>query len=387
MIFLLSLSLESHMAVQSENPIIENFGTLPMDTQLLFSPKQMEKLQLKTQQTQVREPDTSPSQEMRNRALLMNSLLLASQQGRHQNLMAVKLFSRNKRTAQINGESMEEFLTQLEIKRRKLGLIEETKMVPTEGLDEDKMREIVTIMIQDEIRRKQMDTDKLRTNTEFGVSPETLATETPPLDIMGGSLALGGRLIPELGMESLTEAIMEEIKRRTNNQTSASALGEALTPSEGLPTPGVIIGLPIETQSPSHSPPPQVSVEELPSDSPGCRTLATKTCYKTPVIINKKVRSLSPSSCHRVSWELSENIITIWLDIFSQDCPEFATQIIIVDNNNYQNSIDKKNLCIIKPSELCRNRQCNRLIFVNDNDCCSESGTRAKRYSEYSFKL
>ena len=361
-----------------------------MDTQqFLFSPQQMEKLQLKTKQTQVREADTSQSQEMRN--LLMNSLLLASQQGRHQNVMAVKLFSRNKRTAQINEESMEEFLTQLEIKRRKLGLIEETKMVPTEGLNEDKMREIVTIMIQDEIRRKQMDTDKLRNNPEFGVSPErdfdSLATETPPIDIMGGSLALGGRLIPELGMESLTEAIMEEIKRRTNNQTSASALGEALTPSEGLPTPGVIIGLPIETQSPSHSPPPQVSVEELPSDSPGCRTLATKTCYKTPVIINKKVRYLSPSSCPRVSGEVSENIVKIWLDIFSQDCLKFATQIIIVNNNNYQNSIDKKNLCIIKTSELCRNRQCNRLIFVNDNVCCVESGTRAKRYSEYSLKL
>ena len=36
-------------------------------------------------------------------------------------------------------------------------------------------------------------------------------------------------------------------------------------------------------------PPPLITVEELPSE-PGCRTLATKTCYKTPIVINKKVR-------------------------------------------------------------------------------------------------
>ena len=44
-------------------------------------------------------------------------------------------------------------------------------------------------------------------------------------------------------------------------------------------------------------PPPLITVEELPSE-PGCRTLATKTCYKTPIVINKKVRHETHAS-HR----------------------------------------------------------------------------------------
>ena len=52
----------------------------------------------------------------------------------------------------------------------------------------------------------------------------------------------------------------------------------------------VIIGVPLEAGPSSQDLqlPPVVTVEELPSE-PGCRTLATKTCHKTPVIINKKV--------------------------------------------------------------------------------------------------
>ena len=232
----------------------------------------------------------------------MHSRFLASQdQTKH--LMALKLFNRNKREAQDIEKSMETLLKELEIKRRKLGLIEEDEQLPIDDIDENKMREIITIMIQDEIRRKQQENQQ-KLNPEFGVDVDALmveammketgeAREKSPPPSSTSLMPLGGRLIPtpDEGMDSLTEAIMEEIKRRTENQTRPETLGESLTPSEGfLSTPGVLIGVPIETRpsSPSQQLPPQVSVEELPSE-PGCRTLATKTCYKTPVIINKKV--------------------------------------------------------------------------------------------------
>jgi len=231
------------------------------------------------------------------------------------------------------------------VKRRKLGLIEEDNKLAIDNLDETKMREIVSIMIKDEIRKKQQETQR-RVNPEFGnraVIPEsdidTLMmmettensekSQTPSTGTMGdtiggiyeeifggttkgtlgGTLALGARLIPDQGVDSLTEEIMEEIKRRTENKTStvapSSSLGDTVAPDSGLPTPGVIIGVPIETQTGGQPPPPQVSVEELPSDSPGCRTLATKTCYKIPVIINKKVpfetcRSVPDVECHTI---------------------------------------------------------------------------------------
>ena len=229
----------------------------------------------------------------------MHSRFLASQdQNKH--LMALKLFNRNRREAQGTEKSRETLLKELEIKRRKLGLIEEDEILQVDDIDEDKMREIVTIMIQDEIRRKQQENQQ-KINPEFGVDSlmtEMKMTETggsrennPPPSSAG--MPLGGQLIPtpDKGLDSLTEAIIEEIKRRTENETKPESLGESLTPSEGfLATPGVLIGVPIETRlsSPDQQLPPQVSVEELPSE-PGCRTLATKTCYKTPVIINKKV--------------------------------------------------------------------------------------------------
>ena len=230
-------------------------------------------------------------------ALALHSFFLKSHQEQSRNLMAVKLFSRNKRAAQSTEESMEILLRQLDEKRRKLGLIEED-----EETEEKKMREIVTIMIKDEIRKKQQES-QVNTNPEFGdrgvipeINIETLMreenseeAENPSLETLGGTLALGGRIIPDTGMESLTEAIVKEIKRRTENKTSTESLGESLTTASGLPTPGVIIGVPIEAGTGGSLPPPQVSVEELPSDSPGCRTLATSTCHRTPVIINKKV--------------------------------------------------------------------------------------------------
>ena len=82
-----------------------------------------------------------------------------------------------------------------------------------------------------------------------------------------------------------------KIKGGTENQAKPETLGKSSAASNGFQsTDCVLIGVPIETRpsSADQELPPQVSVEELPS-LPGCRTLATKTCYKTPVIINKKV--------------------------------------------------------------------------------------------------
>ena len=81
------------------------------------------------------------------------------------------------------------------------------------------------------------------------------------------------------------------IKGGTENETKPETLGESLAASDEFQsTGGVLIGVPIETRPSSEDQqlPPEVSVEELPS-GPGCRTLTTKTCFKTPVIINKKV--------------------------------------------------------------------------------------------------
>ena len=64
-------------------------------------------------------------------------------------------------------------------------------------------------------------------------------------------------------------------------------------------------------------PPPLITVEELPSE-PGCRTLATKTCYKTPIVINKKVRHETHASqvwqcnrCKIVALESSQFICNL----------------------------------------------------------------------------
>jgi len=227
--------------------------------------------------------------------------------------MALKLFSRNKREAQGTEQSMETLLKELDIKRRKLGLIEEDDQVQMDDLDENKMREMVVIMIQDEIKRKLQENQQK--NPEFAVDGDvdSLLMETKMMETGsgGGPSSLGGRLIPspgDQGLDSLTEAIMEEIKRRNQeNQTKSDTLGESLTPAESfLSTPAVIIGVPLEAgpSSPDLQLPPVVSVEELPSE-PGCRTLATKTCHKTPVIINKKVpfetcRSVPDVECHTI---------------------------------------------------------------------------------------
>ena len=238
---------------------------------------------------------TSQPLSLQEASLAMHSRFLASQE-QNKHLMALKLFSRNKREAQGTEQSMETLLKELDIKRRKLGLIEEEDQVQMDDLDENKMREMVVIMIQDEIKRKLQENQK-KINPEFAVDVDSLLMETKMMETGsgGGPSSLGGRLIPspgDQGLDSLTEAIMEEIKRRNQeNQTKSDTLGESLTPAESfLSTPAVIIGVPIESRpsSPGLQPPPVVTVEELPSE-PGCRTLATKTCYKTPVIINKKV--------------------------------------------------------------------------------------------------
>ena len=103
----------------------------------------------------------------------MHPRFLASQdQNKH--LMALKLFNRNRREAQGTEKSRETLLKELEIKRRKLGLIEEDEILQVDDIDENKMREIVTIMIQDEIRRKQQENQQ-KINPEFGV--DSLMTE------------------------------------------------------------------------------------------------------------------------------------------------------------------------------------------------------------------
>ena len=120
---------------------------------------------------------------------------------------------------------------------------------------------------------------------ELETTTSTTTTESP--SILGGAL--------EENLPFLEKEIMEEIIRRRalllgKNTTSVPSVTNSSLPDpdqdSGLPGKGVIIGVPLPVNV--AAPPPIVTVEELPSD-PGCRTLATKTCTRTPVIVNKKV--------------------------------------------------------------------------------------------------
>ena len=57
-------------------------------------------------------------------------------------------------------------------------------------------------------------------------------------------------------------------------------------PSSHHKQPAHLISYPLSNPAPEH--PPIVTSYELPSQ-PGCRSLATKTCYKIPIIVPKKV--------------------------------------------------------------------------------------------------
>ena len=177
------------------------------------------------------------------------------------NILAAQLFSRTKRNAQREDFSegqMRELLTTAIMK----------KMSST--TDEDLFKNLSEMFTS---RAKQM-------KQELETPTSTTTTESPGI--------LGGTIQEDLPF--LEKEIMEEIMRRRanllgENTTSAPSVTNSST-DPSLPSPGVIIGVPLPVKV--KAPPPIITVEELPSD-PGCRTLATKTCIRTPVIVNKKV--------------------------------------------------------------------------------------------------
>ena len=178
------------------------------------------------------------------------------------NILAAQLFSRNKRNAQredFSDGQMREILTTAIMK----------KMTAT--TDEDLFKNLSEMFSS---RAKQVQQEL-----------ETTTTTTESPRILGGSL--------EEDLPFLEKEIMEEIIRRRalilgKNTTSVPSVTNSSLPDPdpGLPGKGVIIGVPLPVNV--AAPPPIITVEELPSD-PGCRTLATKTCTRTPVIVNKKV--------------------------------------------------------------------------------------------------
>ena len=175
------------------------------------------------------------------------------------NILAAQLFSRTKRYAQ--GEDF------ADVQMREL-LTTAIMQKMTTTSDEDLLKNLSEMFSS---RAKQMK-QELETPT---------TTESPGI--------LGGVIQEDLPF--LEKEIMDEIMRRRanllgTNTTSVPSVTNSSDQDPGLPSPGVIIGVPLPVKV--KAPPPIITVEELPSD-PGCRTLATKTCIRTPVIVNKKV--------------------------------------------------------------------------------------------------
>ena len=188
-------------------------------------------------------------------------------------LLAVRLFSRNKRSAQ-NELGLREMLTSAVMKEMR-----ELQSSP-ESFDQD----LVTQIFQDMFasRAKEIKT----------IQESTTTPKPREISILGGTLDTGDNI------SFLESEIIEEIMRRkqagllntTEDGGVKPSIGDSVVkPDSIIPSPGVVIGVPIPV--PSGPPKPIVTVEELPSDDPECRTLATKTCFNTPIIINKKVRS------------------------------------------------------------------------------------------------
>ena len=194
-------------------------------------------------------------------------------------LMAVRLFSRSKRNAQNSEMSelqMKELLTAAVL--REMKELQERESPTTE------MSNIVDQIFQEKFASRTEEIKRLTSNN-------------PSM-----SSILGGTLDTESVVPFLESEIIEEINRRkllnTVNGGNITALEDLMidpigeqvvSPKAILPSPGVVVDVPIPV--PDHPPKPRVTVEELPSDDPECRTLATKTCYNTPIIINKKVRN------------------------------------------------------------------------------------------------
>ena len=177
------------------------------------------------------------------------------------NILAAQLFSRTKRNAQ-----REDFA---EVQMREL-LTTAIMQKMTTTTDEDLFKNLSEMFSS---RAKQMK-QELET-------PAPTTSESP--GILGGTIRED---LPFLEKEIMDEILRRRVNLLGKNTTSVPSVTNSSAHDPGLPSPGVIIGVPLPVKV--KAPPPIITVEELPSD-PGCRTLATKTCIRTPVIVNKKV--------------------------------------------------------------------------------------------------
>ena len=211
------------------------------------------------------------------------------------NSLAVKLFSRSKRYArsqEFNSNSnMRELLT--------AAVFEEMQKKRTEG-------EIAAAVFKE----MQMETKEgERSNFEPALQPGDTTSIDLDASLMKMSSTIAaekktnsdsnqvlGSILSDKDLELLETEIISEIQRRKEaalvkekEKDKDTSIGGDVVPENGLLSPSVLIGVPL----PVHVDPPApiVTVEELPSE-PGCRTIATKTCYKTPIVINNKVRCI-----------------------------------------------------------------------------------------------
>ena len=201
------------------------------------------------------------------------------------NSLAVKLFSRSKRDARSQ-----------------------------EFNSNSNMRELLTAAVFEEMQKKTTEDGSNLDSVPSGNPPSNLdslpsGNPAPSLDssllkmsstiaadknIKSDSNPVLGSILSDKDLELLETEIISEIQRRkeaalVKEKEKDSQIGGDVVPEDGLMSPSVLIGVPL----PVHVDPPApiVTVEELPSE-PGCRTIATKKCYKTPIVINNKVSDM-----------------------------------------------------------------------------------------------
>ena len=198
-------------------------------------------------------------------------------------LLAVNLFSRNKREAQE--------ITTITLKEMVKGMImsEMQKMV-TSPPDMQQL-------IPQPIMPLQPQPPPVPPGQEPKLDIKDMKVSNMPSESLGGFL-------PDDDLKLLESEIMAEIQRRKEQSVKFnSSLGAQLVQNPSLVlAPSVVVGVPL----PVHvkPPAPHITIEELPSE-PGCRTIARKTCYKTPIIINKKVGGVEQiifhnNFCHKL---------------------------------------------------------------------------------------
>ena len=143
----------------------------------------------------------------------------------------------------------------------------------------------------------------------------------------------------ELKVKSIVRGLVDDvIHKRSEVNHRVKSLHIDHVPEDNLYTDKSVLGgalvLPLNHHDPvepakynhPHRRPPQhhVSIQELSSDQPGCRSFATKNCQKIPEVVSKKVpsevcREVPDVECFKVLREVPQlNCIPELIEVFKQ---------------------------------------------------------------------